>query len=115
MFNEQFDLDRLLLTALKVSLALSLLALINYGMALPALVASLGGTVLVVDSVLSLATFFRAISRVFAGFLRDRLGNRRVLFLAAAVRELGFGITRFFTGLWAGSASCCAVFLFAGV
>ncbi len=95
MFNEHFDLDRLPLAALKVSLALSLLTLINYGMALPALVASLGGTVLVVGSVLSLAAFFRAVSRVFAGFLRDRLGDRPVLFLAAAMRGLAFTLLAF--------------------
>lgn len=69
---------------------LSLAGFINFRIAMPSLVAALGGSVFFVGAVFSSVAAVRAAARILGGVVRDIKGDRLVLTLSAALRALSF-------------------------
>ncbi len=73
-----------------VSLILALASLININVIIPSYIAYLGGTVFTVGIVYSLMAFFRALSSILSGYIRDKMGERIVFLLSLGATTLSF-------------------------
>lgn len=69
---------------------LSLAGFINFRMAVPSLLAALGGSAFLLGAVFSSVAAVRAAARILGGVVRDSKGDRLVLTLSAALRALSF-------------------------